>query len=153
MTAIFLLILLSSKSFCSDSSWALKRNLDGVKVYQFKDRSNVTASIQSLEKMNINFNDPNLISVIDKLKLQKQEALKYAGITNWVLSETKLDPKQQKIIFKGSYVDSSLTKIEFHEEHFYLKNKTTHVLLTWPYDFEQGRDVSKEFINTFDKEE
>lgn len=149
MAIVFLFLSTSASSDLKP--WVLKLNEDAVKVYQFKDKVDTTASIQELDKTIIDFNDPNLKAIIDALKVNKAESLKYAGISNWEVRETSINAKVKTIIFIGSYIDSNFKKIDFREEHRYQESKTVQILLTWPKTFKAGSKVASEFIKIFDE--
>ncbi len=151
--SIFVIIfLISTHAFAQaiGNQWKLSRNENDVKVWQLIKNTDVTGSLQVMEKkQETNWAKISKDTFFKNLEEKKKKTLSLIGVRDWTATNYRWTDTANgpELNISGSYRDSSDTKIEFQEIHLFRKKKTIQILLTKPADYKLEPALSKNFID------
>ena len=112
----------------SYASWDLKKSYGNVSIFVSKNSTRLTLKFKKTKSKEKKITD----TLLKELELAKKKMLTLIGVTNWTITDRKVELIKNIINVKliGSYQDREGEKIYFAEYHFYSFSKNLQLLLT-----------------------
>ena len=143
------LILSISPCFATLANWKLVQDNEKSKLWLAKNNSSITGALQvDSVKRNINWNNLKSKEFIERVSKRKKKALRFMGITNWILNNYKWTKLKglYKLEMSGTYSDPARVKTFFKEIHIYSKSKKIQILHSRPFKSSEGKALEQEII-------
>ncbi len=116
-----------------DEAWHLVRQSDGVQLWQLKGNARVLGTLRSAQRERPLEGGPPR-HFFENFARHKRETLALINITQWQAEKhtwTK-EGGHHKLAIWGHYLDYKRQKIAFVEHHFFGRQQTHQILMTYP---------------------